>query len=197
MNKKEQTDNIIKQIYVNQTKGIIDVSQKKIFWTNFAEQTGGLFEEKQTISRDLTTLNLKITLENGNLKFIESDTHPLKVVCEIKTEKQLEFAIIKEDYIDKLLKVFGQQDITISHPEFDKKYIVKSDDEAIVKTILNSELIIDLILKTNIFSISCERNESQSNLEIMGVLGRSVNSIEEMNDLYDLFRAIISQINKL
>ena len=195
MNENKPTDNLLKQIFVSQTKGFVDVSQKKFFWSDFADQTGGIFKVKQTVSRDLTSFNLKVQVDNGQLEFMESDTHPLKVVCVINSDKQVKFAISQEDFVDRFLKVFGHKDITISHPDFDKKYLVKGCDEIRVKKILNGESIIHLILKTNIFSIFCERDEKQ--LKIMGMVGRSVNSINEMQDVYCLFKAIIDQIKKL
>lgn len=197
MNEKKPTDNLLKQIFVTQTKGFVDVSQKKLFWSDFAEQTGGIFKVKQTVSRDLTSFNLIVKVEDGQLEFMESDTHPFKVVCVIKSDKQVEFAISQEDFVDKFLKVFGLKDITISHPDFDKKYLVKGCDETTVKKILKGESIIPLILKTNIYSISCERDKKQLKLKIMGMFGRSVNSINEMQDVYCLFKGIIDQINKL
>ena len=197
MNEKKPTDNLLKQIFVTQTKGFVDVSQKKLCWSNFAEQIGGVFKVKQTVSRDLTSFNLIVQVENGQLEFTESDTHPLKVVCVINSDKQVEFAISQEDFVDKFLKVFGLKDITISHPDFDKKFLVKGCDESKVKKILNGESIIQLILKTNIFLISCERDEKLKKLKIIGMVGRSVNSINEMQDVYCLFKGITDQIKKL
>lgn len=195
MNEKKPTDNLLKHFFVTQTKGFVDVSQKKMFWSEFAEKTGGVFKAEQTVSRDLTSFNLIVKVETGQLEFMESDTHPLKVLCAINSDIEVEFAISQEDFIDRFLKIFGLKDIAISHPDFDKKYLVKGCDETIVKKILNGESIIYLILKTNIFSISCERDGKQ--LKILGVVGRSVNSINEMQDIYCLFKAIIDQIKKI
>jgi len=197
MKKNKQTDSFLKQAFVTQTKGFVDVSQKRQIWSDFAEKTNGSFKISQTISKDLTTYTLKIPIENGNIEFTESDTHPFKVFCEINSEKQIEFSIAHEDFVDKFLKVFGFQDITLSHPEFDKKYLVKASDEKTVRLILNSESVIPIILKTNIFSILSEYDKKKSKLKIMGLVGRSVNSLNEMQDVHGLFKAIIDQIKKL
>lgn len=197
MKEKKSTDNLPKQVFVTQTHGFVDVSQKHLFWSDFAEQTGGVFNVKHTVSRDLTSFNLIVPVENGQIEFIESDTHPLKVVCAISSDKQVNFAVTRKDFVDRLLKVFGLHDIEVSHPDFDKKYLVKGSDESTVKKILNGESIIHLILKTNIFSISCERDPKQSRLKIMGMVGRSVNSIDEMKDIYCLLKSIVDQIEKL
>lgn len=66
-----------------------------------------------------------------------------------------------------------------------------------MKKILIGEFIIPLILKTNIYSITCERDKRQLKLKIMGMVGRSVSSMNEMQDLYYLFKGIIDQIKEL
>ena len=197
MKQKKQPDSFLKQTFVTQTKGFVDISQKRQFWSDFAEQKNGLFKINQTISKDLRLFNLKIPVENGNIEFKESDTHPLKVICEINADKKIEFSITQKDFFDKFYTVFGFQAITVSHPDFDKKYLVKSFDENIVGQILKSESVIPLILKTNIYSISCEYDKKKSKIKLMGMVGRSVNSLNELNNVYYLFNEMIDQINKL
>lgn len=197
MTQNKQTDSYIKQVFVTQTKGYVDISQKNNFWAEFAEKTNGSLKKSHTISKDLVSFTIKIPIENGSIEFKESDTHPLKVLCEIDSEKQIEFSISHEDFIDRFLKVFGLHDINISHPEFDKKYLVKASDEKTVRLILHFDEVIPIILKTNIYSISCEYDKEKSKLKIMGMIGRYVNSLNEMQDVYDLFKAIINQIKKL
>jgi hypothetical protein len=197
MKNNKQKDGFLKQAFVTQTKGFVDVSIKRNFWSEFAEKTNGSFKISQTISKDLAKFSLKIPIDNGNIEFTESDTHPFKVYCEINSGRQIEFSIAHEDFVDAFLKVFGFKDINLSHPEFDKKYLVKGSDEKIVRHILNSETVIPLILKTNIFSILSEYDKEKSKLKISGLVGRSVNSMDEMQDVYFLFQAIIDQIKKL
>jgi hypothetical protein len=197
MRKNQKTGSFLKQAYVTQTRGFVDVSQKRQCWSDFAEKTKGSFKISQTISKDLEIFSLKIPFENASMEFTESDTHPFKVSCELNSEKPIEFLIAHEDFTDKFLKVFGYQDITLDHPEFDKKYLVKGSDEITVRYILYAKEVIPFILKTNIFSISSEYDRKKSKLKIMGMVGRSVNSMDAMQDVYDLFKAILGQIKKL
>jgi hypothetical protein len=197
MKNNKQSDSFLKQAYVTQTKGFVDISPKRQFWSDFAGKTNGMFKISQTVSMDLAIFSLKFPDKNGTIEFIESDTHPFKVLCEINSEKPIEFSIAHEDFTDKFLKVFGYQDITLDHPEFDKKYLVKGSDENTVRFILNAKEVIPFILKTNIFSISSEYDRKKSKLKIIGMVGRSVNSMDEMQDVYDLFKAILGQIKKL
>ena len=197
MKKKSSTDSILRQMFVTRTLGFVDVSEKRFFWSDFAQQTAGIFKIKHTISRDLASLNLVIPIENGQIEFNESDTHPLKVVATVNSDKQIGFAVTKKDYMDTLLKFLGCRYATSFHPDFDSKYVVKCHDEKSVRSILKCESIISLILKTNLFSISCEFDNKKSEIEIISMVGRSVNSINELQDVYHLFRIIIDQIQRL
>lgn len=194
MKQKRESDSFLKQAFVTQTKGFIDVSKKRQFWADFAEQTNGLFKVKQTVSRDLKLFNLKIPMKNGFTEFMESDTHPLKVICEIDSSKQIEFLIAHKDFIDNFFKALGFRKSTFANSGFDEKYTVKSRDKNIVRFILKSESVIPLIMKTNIYSISCKYDKKKSKIKLMGMMGRSVQSTNEMHDVYSLFQAIVNQI---
>ena len=185
---------ILKHIFVTQTKGFIDVSQKKDFWSQFATENNGLFKVIHTVSYDLASFNLKIPLENGSIEFSESDAHPFKVVCEIDSDKQVEFSIIKKDFISNIFNIFTQQKRSLN-PEFDKRYTVKCKKGDIFGYILKNESITPLILKTNIYSIICWSGNKEPKIAITGV--GIVNSLNEMQDIYSLFQIIISRMEKL
>jgi len=125
MDSKKIGGNFLKQAFVTQTKGFADVSQKKSLWSDFAEKTGGVFETKHTVANDLSLFHLTIPLENGAIEFMESDTHPFKVICETDSDKQVEFMINRQDIFSRFSKIFGLRGITLSHPDFDKQYFVK------------------------------------------------------------------------
>ena len=182
--------------FSGQTRGFLDISPKRQFWSDFAKQVNGSFQMKHTVSRDLVILNLKIPAGDWTIEFNESDTHPLKVVCGINADKRTAFFIIREDMMDKFLKVLGFQDILVFHPEFDEKYRVKGPDEDIVRSVLGGGSVIPLILKTDVYSISCEYDSKRSVTRLTGMLGRTVNSLNEMDDVYRLFLAMMDGIEK-
>ena len=135
-------------------------------------------------------------IENGHISFQESDTRPLKVECEIFSEKDIEFTIAQKDFFDRFLQFFVRRAIKTSHAKFDKKYSIQSNNEKTIANILHGESIIDSFLQMNIFSLSCEYNKKESTLKIIGMFGRNVNSIDEMRSVYFLLNSIIKQIKK-
>lgn len=195
MKNNSSTNNILNQIFISTTNGFNDVSQKQSFWNEFAKKTNGIFKIQRTRTKDITIYNLTITLEYGQICFKESDIHPLKVICTIFSDTIINFTISKEDAVDRLLKIFGNREIEIGHSDFDKKYLVKASEVNTIKKILNDISIINLILKVDIYSISCMKNHKQ--IEITGVINSKVKSMTDMEDVFCLFKTIINQIKKL
>jgi len=183
--------NILKHIFVTQTKGIIDVSQKKELWLQFAQQNNGIFKVINTVSYDLASFNLKMPIQNGSIEFSESDTHPLKMICEIRSKERIEFSIIKKDFISKIFNFFTPQRILLN-PELDKKYKVKNRSRDIAIDLLKNESIIPLIFKTDIYSIICQYSNKEEKITITGMGYAS--SLSQMQDIYSLFKVIILQI---
>ncbi len=194
MTNKKSEDNLLKQVFITQSRGYIDIFPKRDLWAEFAAETNGSFKILHTVSQDLQKFNLKIPFNDTVIEFAESDTHPLKISCGLKSEKEVCFSISIEDAIEKVLKFFGQQDIQINDPVFDEKYLIKGSDVELTKEILNYKNVKSLILKTNVFSVVCKYNKKDEKLEIHCMAGRSVNSKEYMNDLLCLMTSVIERL---
>lgn len=194
MKKNKTKDSYMKQAYVTQTKGFVDVSGKMEFWSEMATEFNGDLKISQTVARDLKILNLKIPFDGVVIEFIESDTHPLKVSCELASKKDIRFSLSIEDVFEKIMKVFGQQDIVLNDPVFDKRYLVKGKDENLTKEILNYKSVKQLIMKTNIFSMICDYNKKKQTLKLMSMVGRTVHSKEEMKDILNLITSVVEKL---
>jgi hypothetical protein len=194
MKTNEPEDSYLKQVFVKQTHGFADISKKMDFWAEIANELNGVFSISHTVSQDIEIFNLKIPYKNVLNEFTESDTQPLKVYCEIESEKDISFSISIEDVFEKMLKVFGKQDIKLNDPLFDKKYLVKGNHEKLTIDIINYKNIKELILKTNVFSVTCEHNEKNRKLKITSLVGRTVNSKEEMKDIFSMITSIIEKL---
>ncbi|MDB5263242.1 MAG: hypothetical protein JWQ14_2525 [Adhaeribacter sp.] len=62
------------------------------------------------------------------------------------------FALHEESFLDDLGKFFGMQDIQIGYPYFDTRIIVKTTDEARVRTILTDDTIREILLTLKDFT---------------------------------------------
>ena len=197
MKDNERKESILKQIFIMTTLGFIDISKKQHFWKEFADDLGGIFKIKNTISYDLQMLSLIIPYKNYQIEFTESDTHPLKINCLLKAKQKLEFFISCEDTIDELMKFFGLQDIEIGNDVFDNAYLIQGPNSKIIKKILLTNCLDTIMLRNNVFSLNCNFQKSDNTLNLSSLVSRTINSKAELSELYKLFCLTIDAMSKL
>lgn len=197
MNKKKNNDGLFKQMYVTQSWGFIDISQKRSYWIELANDLNGVFKVKHTIARDLELLFLQIPYQNIIIEFTESDTHPLKISCILKANQQFEFSISFEDAIEKLFKYFGQQDIVVNDEIFDKKYLIQGKNIETIREILSVTNIKGILLKNNVFCFNCDYQPKEETITLMSLVSRTVSSKNELLELYKMFCLAIDKLKEL
>lgn len=191
----KQLHDFVLDTFVTQTHGYIDMLQKKEIWQDFARKTGGEFIIKQTRSKDLTSFELKISDESGTIEFTESDTHPLKVVSTFFAKNPIIFSLFQKDFEDKIASIFKTKNLEFSHPEFDKKYVVKSSDKIAIRKILSQQNVIPIILKSNLYSITSHVEGIDNNQPIICIVGHYVNSVIEIQEILELMLCFRNELS--
>jgi len=189
---KTKTDdvNVYKETFI---KGQIykNVFSKKDLWKDLAELYDGKFKIKQTISKDINSFRLEIPYKNFNIIITETDTKPLKFETKLNLNRKFEFNISWEDSIEKILKIFGKQDIIVGDKEFDKKYLIQSNDPNLIKDILNYREISKELLKHNIYVLILEYDKKIKNHRLIFIKDRNTQEKEIMINLIDLVIKLI------
>ena len=182
--------NVFKEIFI---KGQIykDVFSKKDLWKDLAELYDGEFKIKQTISKDINSFRLEIPYKNHNIILTETDTKPLKFETELKLNRKFEFNISWEDSIERVLKIFGKQDIKVGDKEFDKKYLIQSNEPGLITNILNYREISKMLLKHNIYLLTLEYDKKDEGHKLMTIKDRNTKKKEIMIELINLKFSII------
>jgi hypothetical protein len=191
-NKKK--DNIFKQMFITRTQGFIDISKKRGFWQDLANEYQGTFKVKRTVSKDLEILNLEIPYKQYSVEFTESDAHPLKINCKLNVNYKFEFFISKEDTIEKLLKFFSNKDIQTGDEEFDKKYSIQANSPDLIKKILSQDRIRKILSANNVFSYNCIFDKKNEIIQLTCLVSRTIYSKSELSELFELFRLTIDEI---
>jgi hypothetical protein len=197
MIKKKNNENLFKQMFVTQTRGFIDIFQKRPFWIELANDLNGVFKVKHTIARDLELLFLQVPYQDNIIEFTESDAHPLSINCIINAKQQFNFSISFEDIIEKLYKYFGQQDIVIDDEVFDKKYLIQADNIEIIKGILIVDNLKGILLRNNVFCFNCNYQKKDATITLMSLVSRTINSKKELLELYKMFSLTIDKLKEL
>lgn len=78
MNKRKD-DSYLKQVYVTQTQGYVDVFQKRDIWKQVEAKYNGKLTISRTVDRVYKNLKLQIPYNNQIIIVSESDTRPLKI----------------------------------------------------------------------------------------------------------------------
>jgi len=168
-----------------------DVLSKRDLWEKLAGLYNGKFIIKQTVSKDVTSFKLEIPYKNYNLVLTESDTKPLKFATELKLNRKFEFRISLEDSFDRIMKLFGKQDIQIEDKEFDKKYFIQSKDPGLILKLLTSGQIKQIILKHNIYLLNLEYSRKNETHQLLTYKDRNTNDQETLMELIQFEFSII------
>ena len=98
---------------------------------------------------------------------------------------------------EKLLKLFGQQDIEIGDKLFDDRYLIKEKNTNFIGNILSGNEIKTILLKNNVFSFSCNFQKNDNTLQLSGLVCRTINSKAELSEIYKLFCLTIDKMTEL
>ncbi|MCT4636504.1 MAG: hypothetical protein N4A72_02250 [Bacteroidales bacterium] len=96
----------------------------------------------------------------------------------------LQFSVSNEDYVDKILKLFGSDELQIGDKEFDKKYLLETDNKIKLSSFLDSK-IRDWLSTISICYFDLNTPKSKNKLSIHCTINElSADSICESVDMF-------------
>lgn len=194
MNKKKK-DNFLKQTFVTQTDGYLDVFPKRELWRQIGKDFKGQFKISNNSGNEIEILRLSIPYKEYEIILSESDTRPLKFEVEFNSCLDYELIMGLEDSIEKILKWLGKKEIEIGNDKFDKNYLIQSKDAD--KTInLFSEEIIESLLKYNVYSLSYFTEKKHRKSKLTSVISRTIDDKKAIVDLIILHERIIDKLKE-
>ena len=179
-------------------------SKQKIVWQQLAEEIGGDFTYAFMKGSKIVTSfkNWTIILDTYAVSTGKSTTVYTRMSMPYVKTDSFNFKIYSSGFFSSIGKFFGMQDVKIGQPEFDEKYIIKSNDEEKVRQLLSSKMLRNIM-----------DNHPQIYLEIKdrdgGVMGKPlpdkvnilyfqevgiIKDIDRLKQLYLLFDALIKQL---
>ncbi|OMQ08751.1 hypothetical protein [[Flexibacter] sp. ATCC 35103] len=173
-------------------------------WQEFAKETNGTFNEGyswRSDSNEIEYKNWKITFDNYTLWSGKYSTQLTRVIVPITLKDNLKFEIYREGFTRKIEKLFGAQDIEIGYPEFDKAYIIKSNNEFKIKKILRNKELRDLIESQKEVNIQIlnqkgiwEKQLPVNEFELSYFTDGKILDLEVLNSLLKLFKVLLDQL---
>ena len=187
---KNGDDNIFNELFIKD-QTYKDVISKKDLWEEISVMYKGKFTIRQTVSKDTNSFLLVIPYQNQSIVLTESETKPLKFETELQMTTKFEFSISRKDAIERILELFGKQDIKVGDEAFDKKYIVGSNKPEWVSRMLRYERMATKLLKHNIYLLSLQYEPKKDIQRLLMVKDRTTNEKSVMSELIDLQFSII------
>jgi hypothetical protein len=187
--------NMFKELFIKD-QTYKDVIKKIEVWQDLESTYTGKLRIKRTRTDHLITLILNVPYKDHEIILTESDTKPLKFEVEFQLNIDFEFVLGPEDSIERISKVFGKQDVMIGNAEFDKKYMIQSNNPELVKRVLHPISINQGILKHKLSSISLQNQKKTGLSKLLLVKDRNTKSGEVVSNIIQLMCTIIDSMDK-
>lgn len=120
-------------------------------WDAFAQETGGEYIQRKYWNSFRTLIhhkNFKIYFDYYTYytsgKSTLSRTYT-RVLIPFRSSSDFKFHIYKDEFVFKIAKIFGFQDVKIGKESFDKKFIIKTNNEQKLKNIFCDNHLLEQI----------------------------------------------------
>lgn len=115
--------------------------------------------------------------------------------AELPSQSTFRFAIVPEDVLNKIGKLFGGQDVELGYPEFDKKVLVKTNDEQKLKSILADASIREVFQNLSGYSLHIDKHEGAEGDHLHLVLQHAVTDATEMQRIFTAFNHFLRALH--
>jgi hypothetical protein len=177
---------------------------KTEIWRQLAEQVGGEFEARTwtrparvTVRHGAWTLTLDThTVSNG-----ESSHVYTRMRAPYVNPEGFRFEIYRANFLSDLARMFGLQDIDIGDLAFDPAFIIKSNDEARVRRLLEPRRIRDLIAAQPRIHLSVRDDEGWFGTEFPEGVDELyfraygvIRDLPRLEQLFELFAIVLQRL---
>lgn len=177
-------------------------------WRQFAEQNSGKYEPVSSDRVVIPYKNFTLTLDDYTHYIVVSSTayesEYTRALVEFKCTDNFKFLITQQGFIENISKLFGAQDIRIGDKSFDKKFMVKANDEWKAKELLSNKTITSLLVENNTLRFTLTNEEglfsekpAEGNLMLYYVWDGKIKQLRELNHVLTLFTTTVDSLEKM
>jgi hypothetical protein len=173
--------------------GYTDVFPKREMWEKIAKEMNGEFHVKLTAGNTYEIHHITIPYKKWKIEISSSDAKPLRFSILFNTHQEFDLMISWEDWMEKIRKKLGGQDVETGSKEFDKHYLIKSCKPHLVKEIITKE-IRDCFLKYDVYSLSFQPEPEKATAELMSVIQKTPGNKEMALELISAFKTLVDNL---
>ena len=178
------------------------VNNKYNIWEEFTKETNGKFIPEfswHSAKTEIEYNSFKIIFDNYTLWNGKYSKKMTRIIVPFNSKEKFIFEINESSLIRNVEKLFGGQDVKIGREDFDKKYIIKTNNEHKIKTLLQNSKIRSLIEKDENIHIEISEQKGiweeklpENKFELSFYDDGEINDIERLKSLLDLFKEMIN-----
>ncbi|MBF4516264.1 hypothetical protein IRZ71_07920 [Flavobacterium sp. ANB] len=187
---------------------MFDPSQNKInIWQEFAKETNSAFKVGYSWISDSTEINYKdwkIIFDNYTVWSGKYSKEMTRVIVPITLKDNFRFEIFNEGFVRNIEKLFGAQDVEIGYPDFDKAFIIKSNNELKIKTLLRNKEIRNLILSQKEVNIQISNQKGiweeklpDNEYELSYFIDGEIHNMQTLKSLLEMFKLILDELYQM
>ena len=125
----------------------------------------------------------------------ESGFETTTITAPLKTTPIFRFAIHHEGILDEIGKFFGMQDVITGYPEFDKKVVLKTDNEERVKSLFDSAEVRSVFGSLLNFTFGITKHSTQDERKAPFLefnIDRGIVDASELRSIYSAFFKVLT-----
>lgn len=174
---------------------IIQAANEEEVWKrlNMDLQDTDLLHYKAAIEQGGKKVYLDIDIDLGG--GFESGYSTTTLIAPLSAAEGFKFAIHPKHFTDDIGKFFGMQDVVIGYPDFDEKFIIKTNDEVKVKALFaDSAIRKELIaLPDFTFEITTEKNseDDEKHCVLQLFIEEAINQPAQLRSVYHMFMQVL------
>jgi len=196
MKEEKEEESLLKQVLQTPSFGYTDNFPKRDMWKELAKFYNGEFKIKFNSGCELEIHQITIPYKKWTIHISVSDTRPMKFQMDFKSRLDFDLLLSWEDFIERILKKFGEPEIEVDSYDFDKRYLIKSSQPDLLKRLLTKE-IQEAFLENNIYSVAYKTNSESNKAEWLSVIQRKAGNKDFIMGLIDLHMLVIDRLEEL
>lgn len=180
---------------------------KNEIWKQLSNEINGEFIPSNFFKPSKVKVNMDdwtIVLDTHTVSTGKSSVTYTRLRAPFTNNDGFKFKIYREGIFSELGKFFGMQDIEIGDENFDKDFIIKSNNEIKVKELFSDYKIKELIEKQSKISLETKNNEgmfethlpygiSELYFKIPGV----IKDTDRLKGLFELFKEVLNEMTNI
>ena len=166
-------------------------------WRQFSREIGADYIESWFLGRDkvVATVKNRIIIFEHDIYFGGDHIGNNRVFAHYVSKDGFQFNIYHKGVFSKLCKLLGMRvNIKVGYPEFERNFIVKSNDEFKVRALLANSIIRQLIIQSlsAVDSFSLNRQGLTLSFRSMGF-----ESVARLRSFYELFEETLNCLSDM